>query len=87
MKHDPDNPNKPVSAASAETEVLLTPREAAQHLRMSKSSLDKLRCRRDGPPFYAPTKRKIVYRRSDLDAWLGERRYQSTRDYDDGEED
>lgn len=86
MTKESDDPKEVLPTAGRDSDPLFTPREAAERLRMSKSSLDKMRCGRDGPPFHAPTKRKIVYRQSDLDAWLAKRRYRSTRDYDDEED-
>jgi len=60
---------------------LLTPREAAAYLRVSKSYLDKLRVYGGGPRFLRPGKRKILYRKSDLDAWLGSQSFDSTSEY------
>ena len=60
---------------------LLTPREAATYLRVSKSYLDKLRVYGDGPRFLRPGKRKVFYRKSDLDAWLARRSFDSTSEY------
>ena len=80
---------RPSGPADAEHEFLdqeqddglLTPAEAASYLRLSKSWLDKSRVYGGGPPFYAPTQRKILYRRSDLDAWIRKRRFTSTSEY------
>ncbi len=60
---------------------LLTTREAAAYLRVSKSYLDKLRVYGGGPKFLRYGKRKILYRMSDLDLWAGERRFTSTSEY------
>jgi len=60
---------------------LLTTREAAAYLRVSKSYLDKLRVYGGGPTFHRLAARKIVYRRSALDAWAAERRFRSTAEY------
>ncbi len=67
-------------ACSAEQE-LLTPREAAAYIRGSKSYLDKLRVYGGGPRFLRPGKRKILYRKSDLDAWLASQSFDSTSEY------
>ncbi len=64
------------------TQELLTPGEAAAYLRVSKSYLDKLRVYGGGPKFVRPGKRKILYRKSDLDAWAAERTFTSTSEYD-----
>jgi excisionase family DNA binding protein len=60
---------------------LKTVPEAADYLRVSKSYLDKLRVYGGGPPFMRLGVRKIAYRRSDLDAWLVCRRFNSTSEY------
>jgi hypothetical protein len=66
-------------------EHLLTTPEAASHLRVSKSYLDKLRVYGGGPEFIRLGKRKILYRKFDLDLWSGQRRFGSTSEYrDDG---
>ena len=62
---------------------LLTPREAAAYLRVSKSYLDKLRVYGGGPKFLRPGKRKILYRKSDLDVWAAERTFTTTSEYND----
>lgn len=48
---------------------LLTVKEAAAFLRRSRASLDIWRCRRLGPA-YLKTCGKILYRRTDLEAFL-----------------
>ncbi len=62
-------------------ERLLTTPEAASYLRVSKSYLDKLRVYGGGPKFLRFGKRKILYRKSDLDLWAAERRFGSTSEY------
>jgi predicted DNA-binding transcriptional regulator AlpA len=59
----------------------LTPSEAAIHLRVSKSYLDKLRVYGGGPQFLRLGKRKILYAAVDLDAWAASRRHNSTSEY------
>jgi len=51
--------------------------EAAEHLRLSKSTLDKLRVYGGGPT-YMKLGRTVVYARDDLDAWMSSRRREST---------
>ena len=62
-------------------QTLLTPSEAAAYLRVSKSYLDKLRVYGGGPKFLRFGKRKILYRKSDLDFWAAQRRFSSTSEY------
>jgi len=61
---------------------LRTPNEGAAYLRVSKSYLDKLRVYGGGPKFLRFGKRKILYRKSDLDIWAAERSFRSTSEYD-----
>ena len=61
--------------------ILLTPSEAATYLRASKSYLDKLRVYGGGPRFLRFGKRKILYRKSDLDLWAAQRSFGSTSEY------
>jgi excisionase family DNA binding protein len=61
---------------------LLTPPEAATYLRVSKSYLDKLRVYGGGPKFLRPGKRKILYRKSELDVWAADRTFTSTSEYE-----
>jgi hypothetical protein len=51
--------------------------EAAEHLRLSKSTLDKLRCHGGGPIYYKLC-RTVVYSIADLDSWMASRRRKST---------
>jgi excisionase family DNA binding protein len=71
----------PSNPAGTGGQELLTPGEAAVYLRVSKSYLDKLRVYGGGPRFLRPGKRKILYRKSDLDAWLGSQSFDSTSEY------
>lgn len=60
---------------------LLTTSEAAQYLRLSSPTLERLRCTGEGPPYVklGPGKRsRVVYRRADLDDWLHGQRRDST---------
>jgi hypothetical protein len=49
---------------------LLTPREASAYSRITETNLAQLRFRGKGPRFLKPTPRTVLYRKSDLDAWL-----------------
>jgi hypothetical protein len=51
--------------------------EAAAHLHISPSFLNRARCRGDGPIFLKIGTR-VVYDVADLDAWLASKRHQST---------
>ena len=62
-------------------ERFLTTPEAAAYLRVSKSYLDKLRVYGGGPKFLRFGKRKVLYRKSDLDAWAAQHRFGSTSEY------
>jgi len=57
----------------------MTTTEAAQHLRLSPSTLAKYRVHGSGPQFLKLGK-KVVYEKADLDAWATERSRASTSD-------
>ena len=57
--------------------VVLTPKEAAQRLRLSSSWLAKARMRGDGPP-YIPIGRAIRYTEAALIQWMKSRQRLST---------
>lgn len=48
-------------------------RAAAKYVGLAAQTLNKLRCSGGSPPYYKHS-RKVVYKTSDLDAWLLERR-------------
>jgi excisionase family DNA binding protein len=78
----PSNPSDSAPPPHDEAnERLLTTAEAPVYLRVSKSYLDKLRVYGGGPPFLRPGKRKVLYRKSDLDTWLARHRFGSTSEY------
>ncbi|MBB3931205.1 excisionase family DNA binding protein [Kaistia hirudinis] len=56
---------------------LFNTREAADYLNLSKSTLDMKRLKGGGPVFCA-LGRRVVYKRSDLDAWVDANRRRST---------
>lgn len=56
---------------------LLDTRAAAQCLGVSKSFLDKKRVLGGGPVF-CKVGRRVFYARSDLEQWIGARRFSST---------
>ncbi len=50
-------------------------------MRVSKSYLDKLRCKGGGPQFIRAGTRKILYRKADLVEWMRARRFDNTSQY------
>ena len=52
-------------------------RNAAQHVGLAKSTLDKLRCYGGGPAFFK-VGRAVIYDVDDLDAWLQAQRRTTT---------
>jgi predicted DNA-binding transcriptional regulator AlpA len=54
-------------------EELLTEGEVARWLRISVSSLKRLRLSGEGPPSINVSKRAIRYRRGDVEEWLRRR--------------
>jgi excisionase family DNA binding protein len=71
--------NSPTSPASSD-DPLMTVKETAAYLRVSKSFLDKARLYGEGPPF-TRLGRKILYRHSAVEAWLVKRQFASTSEY------
>lgn len=67
-----------VAHAMLTSPALLDVRQAAVRLGLSKSTLDKMRSRGVGPRFIKSTDRAVRYDPKDLDAWVEERRRQST---------
>jgi excisionase family DNA binding protein len=57
---------------SADSRTLLTPREAAEFLGLPESTLAQWRSQRRGPPYIKLELRLVRYRRSDLEAYLGQ---------------
>jgi hypothetical protein len=55
----------------------LTVEEAANYLRLAPCTLNKFRVTSGGPAFCKAGGR-VIYRRTDLDEWLGERTFRST---------
>ena len=55
--------------------------EAAELLRLSSRTLERLRVTGDGPAF-CRLGRRIVYRRADLERWATSRRFHSTSEAD-----
>ncbi len=49
---------------------LMSPDEAAAYTRLSVKTLAKMRCLGTSMPFLKLGKKKVMYRRSDVDRWL-----------------
>ncbi|WP_219846847.1 AlpA family transcriptional regulator [Bifidobacterium sp. UTCIF-24] len=47
-----------------------TCRMAAAYVHSTVGSLSTMRSNHTGPKYYKPSKRRVLYRKSDLDAWL-----------------
>jgi excisionase family DNA binding protein len=62
--------------------ILMTPKQAAEYLQLSMSTLAKMRMRGDGPPYNKTGPKAVRYRIAELDAWLEERLIQSTSEND-----
>jgi len=67
----------PSAGRALPSERLLTPKDAADYLRLSASWLAKGRMRGDGPP-YVKLGRSIRYREADLVHWMKARLRLST---------
>lgn len=56
--------------AITDGDMWLTPKEAAAYARTTPGTLSTMRSGHTGPKFYKPSARRVLYRKSDLDAWL-----------------
>lgn len=56
----------------------LTPEQLAAVIRSTTESLAQMRFRGTGPKFVRVTRRTILYRRADVDAWLASRTFERT---------
>jgi predicted DNA-binding transcriptional regulator AlpA len=63
------------------TETHVRTPDAARHLGLTSSTLEKMRVRGDGPPFRRLSRRHVTYAVSALDAWARDREYRSTKEY------
>lgn len=73
---DESRPQAVLPEEIPETAALNTP-QAAVYVGLSPATLETMRTRGGGPPF-SKLGARVVYRRSDLDGWLEERRKRST---------
>lgn len=62
-------------------DTLLNVREVAERYKLSKSTLDKLRCIGGGPPYIRMGRRRVVYAVADIEAWIANRKHTSTAEY------
>lgn len=62
------------------TSPKMRPPGAAFYLKLSTSTLAKMRLRGDGPAYSKAGPRAVIYDLSDLEAWLASRRRSSTSD-------
>jgi len=53
----------------------LTIKQAAEYLGITPETLYNWRAKRIGPPSYAISSRKIIYREKELKRWMDERRH------------
>ena len=63
------------------TTTKLRAKEAAEYLRVSNSTLSKMRCYGGGPRFAKAGARVVLYDRADLEAWLAARMVNSTGEH------
>lgn len=70
------------ATADADPDKLLSPKEAARELGVSEVWLAKRRQNGDGPPYELISPRCIKYRRSKNRAWLEQRSFTSTSQYE-----
>lgn len=77
----PAAPAVPVEQPSAHhPQDMLTTAQAAVVLGLSPRTLEQLRVKGGGVPYYALGRRAVRYKRVDLTAWLDSRRRKSTSD-------
>ena len=69
----------PRRVAAADPDPLLTTDEAARHVRLSPRTLERYRVTGEGPE-YLKVGRRVFYRLSALDEWLGGKWRRSTSD-------
>lgn len=86
MKHDINDPQRAWGVLSAERQysegpsAYLTAHEAAAYLRLAVQTLARWRCDKSDGPKFTRAGRKILYAKSDLDAYLEARICASTSD-------
>ncbi|BDU77986.1 helix-turn-helix transcriptional regulator [Mesoterricola sediminis] len=58
------------STSQASPDDFLTSRDVTKQFRLSAAFLSALRCKGEGPRFTRLGRRKVLYRRADVEAWL-----------------
>jgi Helix-turn-helix domain len=53
-------------------------KEAAARVGLAEATLEKLRCLGGGPPYFKPSRKRILYDKHELDAWVRSNRFDST---------
>ena len=71
---------KSKEAKEPKGDLLLTPKQVARQLGVTRTTLESWRLRGGGPKFVRVSKRCIRYRRQDLQVWIEERIRTSTSD-------
>ncbi|PHR62652.1 MAG: DNA-binding protein [Robiginitomaculum sp.] len=66
----------------SEIQMVFGAAQTARRLGLSQSTLAKMRLYGNGPA-YSKLGRRVVYRPSDLEAWITANRFQSTSEYSD----
>lgn len=51
-------------------DVWMTSKEAATYARTTTGTLSTLRSKQAGPKYYKPSARRVLYKKSDVDAWI-----------------
>lgn len=63
------------------SDVFLQTPEAAERIGLAAGTLEKMRCRGDGPAYLRLSPRRVVYDVATLDAWARSRAFRSTSEY------
>ena len=69
---------------STTSKLYLNSQEAADMLRISIRTLERMRVEGSGPPYLKAgqgTRSRVLYRPADIDAWLNGRTFSSTSEY------
>lgn len=79
MRPAPSRPAAAAVTATSQPQRYLTNDEAADYLRLSPRTLEKQRVIGGGPRFHK-FGRRVMYAVTDLEAWAGERSFETTFD-------
>jgi hypothetical protein len=61
--------------------IFLHTPKAAERIGLAATTLEKMRCRGDGPPYLLVAPRRVVYDVAALDNWARARVFNSTAEY------